>query len=392
MSIPVNILLVDDEPRNLIALESILQAENYQLVKAENADEALKALVSAEFAAIVLDVRMPGTSGLELAQMIKQRKKTQNIPIIFLTAYYREDEHVMQGYHVGAVDYLSKPCNPAILRSKVAVFVDLYRKSLALEAEIHERREAERRIRELNDQLARRVNELAAVNTELEAFSYSVSHDLRAPLRQVAGFAGRLKKGGNDEVDQNAAREYLPLIQHAVIRMGRLIDDLLEFSRVGRTELRYESVNLATLLEQALQAMQSDLQGREIHWQVDRLPEVRGDPAMLRQVLTHLLDNAVKFTRPHDPAEIHVGCTERPEEYVVFVRDNGVGFDPGYAQKLFGVFQRLHSIAEFEGTGIGLASVRRIIERHGGRAWADGTLNRGATFSFSLPRTHDHVA
>jgi len=324
--------------------------------------------------------------------MIKQRKKTQNIPIIFLTAYYREDEHVMQGYHVGAVDYLSKPCNPAILRSKVAVFVDLYRKSLALEAEIHERREAERRIRELNDQLARRVNELAAVNTELEAFSYSVSHDLRAPLRQVAGFAGRLKKAGNDEVDQNAAREYLPLIQHAVIRMGRLIDDLLEFSRVGRTELRYESVNLATLLEQALQAMQSDLQGREIHWQVDRLPEVRGDPAMLRQVLTHLLDNAVKFTRPHDPAEIHVGCTERPEEYVVFVRDNGVGFDPGYAQKLFGVFQRLHSIAEFEGTGIGLASVRRIIERHGGRAWADGTLNRGATFSFSLPRTHDHVA
>jgi two-component system, sensor histidine kinase and response regulator len=386
MNLPVNLLLVDDEPRNLDVLETMLQNPEYRLVRAGDADEALKALITTEFAAIVLDVRMPGTSGLELAQLIKQRKKTQHIPIIFLTAYYQEDEHVMQGYSAGAVDYLSKPCNPDILRSKVAVFAELFRKGRALEAEIAERRQAEQRIRDLNDQLAQRIGELASANTELEAFSYSVSHDLRAPLRQVVGFVGRLTKPRSEELDPKAAAEYLPLIRHAVTRMGRLIDDLLEFSRVGRTELLSENVSLQGLLDQTLQSLQSDVAGRSIHWKVDPLPEVHGDPAMLRQVLANLIDNAVKFTRPRESAEIAIGCTPAEHEYVVCVRDNGVGFDPRYAHKLFGVFQRLHSAAEFEGTGIGLASVRRIIERHGGRTWAESALGQGSTFCFSLPR------
>jgi len=386
MNSSVNILLVDDEPRNLDVLESVLEDANYRLVRAENADEALKALIAGDFAAIVLDIRMPGTSGLELAQMIKQRRKTRHIPIIFLTAYFQEDEHVMQGYSAGAVDYLSKPCNPAILRSKVAVFVDLFCKSRALEAEIAERCQAEQRIRELNAQLAQRVNELAAANTELEAFSYSVSHDLRAPLRQVAGFVGRMQKLAREDVDPNAAGQYLPLIQHSVTRMGRLIDDLLEFSRIGRTELHYQNVSLHSLLDQTLQATQSEAAGRAIQWKIESLPEVRGDAAMLRQVFANLIDNAVKFARPRDPAKIEIGCLPAANEHVVFVRDNGVGFDPHYAHKLFGVFQRLHSAAEFDGTGIGLATVRRIIERHGGRTWAEGILGRGATFCFSLPR------
>jgi hypothetical protein len=382
---PVNILLVDDEPRNLDALEAVLHDADYRLVRADSADAALKALIATDFAVIVLDVRMPGTSGLELAQMIKQRKKTQHIPIIFLTAYYQEDEHVMQGYHAGAVDYLSKPCNPAILRSKVAVFVDLFCKNRALETEIAKHRQAEQRIRDLNEQLAQRVSDLAAANTELEAFSYSVSHDLRAPLRQVAGFVGRLKQLNGEEIDPHAVREYLPLIQGSVKRMGLLIDDLLEFSRVGRIELRCEDVSLASLLDQTLQAMQSELAGRVIEWKIEPLPEVHGDAAMLRQVLTHLVENAVKFTRPRDPAIIEIGCASEKHQYIISVRDNGVGFDPHYAHKLFGVFQRLHSAAEFDGTGIGLASVRRIIERHGGRAWAESALGQGAAFYFSFP-------
>jgi light-regulated signal transduction histidine kinase (bacteriophytochrome) len=226
---------------------------------------------------------------------------------------------------------------------------------------------------------------LAAANSELEAFSYSVSHDLRAPLRQVAGFVGRMQKLNKSGADPGAAEQYLPLIEHSVARMGRLIDDLLEFSRIGRAELHFQNVSLRSLLEQTLQAAEPDVAERPIHWTIDTLPEVRGDAAMLRQVFANLIDNAVKFARTRDPAEIVVGTLPADSEHVVFVRDNGVGFDPKYAHKLFGVFQRLHSTAEFDGTGIGLATVRRIIERHGGRTWAEGALNQGATISFSLP-------
>ena len=385
MTSPVNILLVDDEKRNLDVLEAVLQDPDYRLVRATSAEEALKALISSDFAVLVLDIRMPGTSGIELAQMIKQRKKTQHLPIIFLTAYYQEDEHVMQGYSAGAVDYLSKPCNPAILRSKVAVFVDLFLKNRALEAEIAERRQGEQRIRELNEQLAQRVGDLAAANAELEAFSYSVSHDLRAPLRQVAGFVGRMQKLNQNGADPCAADQYLPLIQRSVTRMGRLIDDLLEFSRIGRAELHFQIVSLRMLLEQTLQAAEPDVAERAIHWTIEPLPEVRGDPAMLRQVFANLIENAVKFARTRNPAEIEIGVRPADNEHVVFVRDNGVGFDPQYAHKLFGVFQRLHSATDFDGTGIGLATVRRIIERHGGRTWAEGAPDLGATISFSLP-------
>jgi two-component system sensor histidine kinase/response regulator len=398
MTGPVNILLVDDERRNLEVLESVLQDPDYRLVRAGSADEALKALITTDFAVLVLDIRMPGTSGIELAQMIKQRKKTQHLPIIFLTAYYQEDEHVIQGYSAGAVDYLSKPCNPTILRSKVAAFVDLFRKNRALEAEIAERVQGEKRIRELNEQLAQRVNDLAAANTELEAFSYSVSHDLRAPLRQVAAFVGRIQKLQRDGADPGEAEKYLPLIRHSVTRMGSLIDALLDFSRIGRAELHLQNVNLRSLLDQTLfdmfgstasgrqeKAAQADVADRQIHWTIEPLPEVRGDAAMLRQVFANLIGNAVKFAQYRDPAEIEVGSLPADNEHVVFVRDNGAGFDPRYAHKLFGVFQRLHTTKEFDGTGIGLATVRRIIERHGGRTWAEGAVGQGATISFSLP-------
>ena len=382
---PVNILLVDDEARNLDVLESILESPDYRLVRAQNADEALRALVMDTFALLVLDVRMPDMSGLELAQLIKQRKKTQHVPIIFLTAYYQEDDHVMQGYVAGAVDYLSKPVNPPILRSKVAVFVDLFRKSRALEAEIEVRRAAEQQVRELNEQLALRVNELAAANSELEAFSYSVSHDLRTPLRQMNGVARLLLTAAADQMPPEIG-QYAALIQNSVTRMGRLIDDMLDFSRVGRIEMKQQSVHLRSLVDEALLLLKPGIEGRLIEWQIDPLPEVRGDAAMLRQVWINLLDNALKFTRPRPNARITIGASAEGAEYILFVRDNGVGFDPRFADKLFGVFQRLHGHGEFEGTGVGLASVRRIIARHGGRAWAESAVDQGTTIYFSLPK------
>jgi light-regulated signal transduction histidine kinase (bacteriophytochrome) len=225
---------------------------------------------------------------------------------------------------------------------------------------------------------------LAAANAELEAFSYSVSHDLRAPLRQVAGFAGLLEEAAAGQLDAQSA-EYLPLIQRAIKRMGHLIDDLLAFSRMGRAELRWSEVNLHDLVDQARHTLEPAAQGRLVEWKIGSLPVVRGDASMLRQVLLNLLENALKFTRPRSPAMIEVGCTPGASELTFFVRDNGVGFDPRYSDKLFGVFQRLHRAGEFEGTGIGLASVRRIVQRHGGRTWAESTPGHTAERGPSAP-------
>jgi signal transduction histidine kinase len=379
---PVSILLVDDKTENLLALETILEAPDYRLVRALSGQEALLALLAQDFAVIVLDVQMPEMSGIELAQIIRSRKKTQHIPILFLTAH--GDDSAVAGYQAGGVDFLTKPLQPAVLRSKVAVFADLFRKSNALREEIEERRLAEERIRQLNDELSERVDQLAAANAELESFSYTVSHDLRAPLRQVSGFVTLLQEAVQSQSPAEVD-EYIQLIEDAVTRMGRLIDDLLSFSRVGRIELNRGSVDLAPLVAQVQQTLAPSVAGRQIRWVVGELPQVHGDASMLRQVLASLLDNAVKFTRPRPRAEIEISARREDDHFVFFVRDNGVGFDPRHADKLFGVFQRLHTRAEFEGTGIGLASVRRIVQRHGGRTWAESVLGQGSTIYFSLP-------
>ncbi|HKA35818.1 MAG TPA: PAS domain S-box protein [Thermoanaerobaculia bacterium] len=252
--------------------------------------------------------------------------------------------------------------------------------------DISEKREAAERIRRLNLELKGRVGELAALNEELEAFSYSVSHDLRAPLRHIDGFARLLARHAGDRLDEKG-RHYLETIEDSVRQMGRLIDDLLAFSRLGRAPLRSEAVDLAALARDAIREIEEDWKGREIRWTVGELPAVRGDAALLRQVFVNLLSNAVKYSSRRGVSEIEIATAgSTPDEVVCIVRDNGVGFDGKYAGKLFGVFQRLHGAEDFEGTGIGLASVRRIIQKHGGRTWAEGAVDSGATFSFSLPR------
>ncbi len=248
-----------------------------------------------------------------------------------------------------------------------------------------ERRRSEEEIKKLNEGLRYRATELEVANSELEAFSYSVSHDLRAPLRHVNGYVELLRKHLAAGLDAKGQR-YMDTIGDSAKQMGHLVDDLLVFSRMGRAEMNVSGVSMRRLVDEALDRLRSQTTGRDIDWKIGSLPEVQGDPTMLRQVWLNLIDNAVKYTRTRERAEIEVGSVFNGEESVCFVRDNGVGFDPQYAGKLFGVFERLHRSDEFEGTGIGLANVRRVILRHGGRTWAEGQVEGGATFYFSLPK------
>lgn len=240
--------------------------------------------------------------------------------------------------------------------------------------------------RDLEQRVVERTAQLEAANKELESFSYSVSHDLRAPLRHIDGFAGLLVKSDSTRLSERG-RSHLAQIADSAKQMGMLIDDLLVFSRMARSEMNIAPVDLQQLVNEAIKGLATETLSRNIRWEKKALPAVPGDRPMLRQVFVNLLANAVKYTRPRDPAEIEVGCQNgSADEVTVYVRDNGVGFEMEYAHKLFGVFQRLHRAEEFEGTGIGLANVRRIITRHGGRTWAEGKPGAGAVFYFSLPK------
>ena len=254
-----------------------------------------------------------------------------------------------------------------------------------LEAEIAVRKEAAAKVASLNQDLLSQTTKLEAANKELETFAYSVSHDLRAPLRHIDGFIDLLRE--ETPLLEEGAKRYLNVIAESSKQMGLLIDNLLAFSRMARSDMNEEWVETTALAERAREELAPECQGREIEWQIDPLPRVHADRALLKQVFMNLLGNAIKYSRKRDKAIIHVGCTERDRDYEFFVEDNGAGFDMQYIDKLFGVFQRLHFKEEFEGTGIGLANVRRIVTRHGGRTWAEGKLDAGATFYFTLPIT-----
>ncbi len=256
-----------------------------------------------------------------------------------------------------------------------------------LRNEVAERTLREQEIRTLNDALAERSKALQATNQELEAFAYSVSHDLRAPTRHIVGFTELLLKGAG-AVLSDRSRQHAAMILESAQRMGTLVDDLLEFSRIGRVDTRKTMVGVQQIVQEAMSEVARQIDGRDIEWRIGPLPLVYADRAMLRVVLVNLISNAVKFTGTRARAVIEIGSTEPdPEHVVIRIRDNGVGFDMKYVGKLFGVFQRLHAMEAFEGTGIGLATVQRVVHRHGGRIWAEAAIEQGATFYFSLPKS-----
>lgn len=415
VSASVSILLVDDEVRNLDVLESILGTVDYRLVRAQTADEALMALLDGEFAAIVLDIRMPGTSGLELAQIIKQRKRTRDIPILFLTAHLSDEGDVLRGYDVGAVDYLTKPVNPDILRSKIAVFADLFRKTRALAAakealenEVLERQKVEEALRQANEELEARVRERTldltrtmeserAARSEAERasrlkdeFLAIVSHELRTPLNAILGWGQILTEGRNDRPDVLA--QGLGAILRNARAQAHLIEDLLDMSRIvsGKIRLSFETVALAEIVSSAVGTITPAAQakGVQVECSVDGLaPAVRGDPDRLQQIVLNLLSNAVKFTPVGGQVRVSVRAGDPDAEIVV--SDTGQGIRPQFLPYAFDLFSQAEpsTTRRHGGLGLGLAVVKHLVEWHGGTVEVDSPgEGLGATFTVRLPR------
>ena len=362
------ILIVDDEAPQMEALCNTLRDEGYLTVGFTSANRALAALRDQRFDLLLTDLMMPEMDGIALLRAALEIDA--HLVGVMMTGHGTIDTAV-QAMKAGALDYILKPFD-------LTVVLPVLSRALTM-----------RRLRMENAELAKRVREHAAelefANKELEAFSHSVSHDLRAPLRAVGGFAHILREEGESHLSEQEKR-HLDRICAATTQMGELIEGLLNLSRLSRQPLSKREVNLAGLVRQELDGLAKERKGRQVEIRVAELPACLGDPALLKQVYSNLLANALKFTREKATAIIEVGYKEHDGERVYFVRDNGAGFDMRYAQKLFGAFQRLHSHEQFEGTGIGLSIVQRIIHRHGGRIWATGQVDKGATFNFTLPQ------
>jgi signal transduction histidine kinase len=400
---PINILIVDDEPKNLTVLESVLTDPSYRIVRAASADEALLALIDREFALLVLDIQMPGMTGFELAQMIKTRKKTAHVPIIFLTAYYNEDAHVLEGYDTGAVDYLHKPVNPAVLRSKVSVFADLFRKNREVVAansvlsnEIERRRRIEEQLRELNQTLEDRVAErtqelrqhaarLRRANEALEEFAYAASHDLQEPLRNVAIYAQLFTKRYGANLNEEACR-FLGVINEGAQRMGQLISSLLEYAQADYLDEPTPTSDGEEVFGQVLQNLNRSVEESRAAITHDTLPSVPIKAVHLAQLLQNLIGNAIKYKKDGEPVRVHVSANQDSGEWHFSITDNGVGIETQYQAKVFDLFKRLHNPrGEYAGAGMGLAICQRIVERYGGRIWVDSEVGHGATFHFTIP-------
>jgi signal transduction histidine kinase len=421
----VNILLVDDEARNLDVLESTLQSEDYHLVRSLTADHALLALIDGDFAAIVLDIQMPDMSGFELANIIKQRKRTRHIPILFLTAYYQDDKDVLEGYGTGAVDYLTKPINPQILRSKIAVFVDLYRKSRALlvsnqalEQEIGRRQSAEEALRQLNNDLEMRVEErtsdLIRVNGELrerekelatardralaasrakDDFVARLSHELRTPLNPVLMIAS--DAAANPALPDEVRADFETIAENVSLE-ARLIDDLLDITGIsqGKLTLTMRPFEFNTVIHDAIGMVRGEVVEKRIDMKIQLRAKNRlvlGDDVRLRQVFWNVLKNAVKFTPPCGMVTVETDTIAANGNYVARITDTGIGMTSQELGRAFDAFsQGDHATTagahRFGGLGLGLAISRMLVELHHGSIRATSTgRNRGAVFEIDLP-------
>ncbi|HUQ10673.1 MAG TPA: response regulator [Steroidobacteraceae bacterium] len=400
---PIQILIVDDEPKNLVVLETVLEDPDYRLVRAHSADEALLALVAEQFALLILDIRMPGMTGFELAEVIKKRKKTAQVPIIFLTAYYSEDQHVLEGYGSGAVDYLHKPVNPQILRSKVAVFAELHRKSRdvalangALLQEVKERRKAEEQLRQLNETLEQRVaertEELHQANRMKDEFLAMLGHELRNPLAAIMNAVQVMHVSA---ADPNRIAKSVGLVDRQTRSLRRIVDDLLDVARVtrGKIELRREPADVGQIVLQAIDVVRPHLsKAEDVEVALPPGPTLRidADRTRLEQSIVNLLLNAIKFTQGNRRIKVLVEAQER--DVVISIIDNGIGIPPEMLAKIFDLFTQADKTLDRSqgGLGIGLFICKRLVELHGGTisAFSEGA-GCGSMFKIRLPLLHE---
>jgi len=371
--VTVNLLIVDDDSTKRFALRTVLAPLGENVIEASSGADALRQLLRNEFAVILLDVRMSVMDGFETAQLIRQRPRSELTPIIFVTALDQAETDMGRGYDLGAVDFVFAPVVPAILRAKVAVFVELYKAQQEL-----------RRYRSrLESLVEERTTALTAINRELEAFSYSVSHDLRAPLLAFDGLSKTMLEEYGDRLDKQA-KDNLKRMRGASQRMTSVFDGLQALFRLTSGEVRREQLDVTAIAKQIVKEMKAENPGREVKVEIGSGIIAPGDKRLVRILLSNLLSNAWKFTSVKPAPRVEVGTEVVDGESRIFVRDNGVGFDMIYAHRLFGAFQRLHSQSEFPGAGIGLATALRIVNRHGGRIWAEGAVGEGATFYFVI--------
>jgi signal transduction histidine kinase len=362
------LLVVDDEAAQATALYNTLTDAGYEVLAFTSARQALDALRAQPYDVVLTDLKMPEMSGIEFLRSAQETDS--NLVGVMMTGHAAIDTAI-EAMKAGALDYVVKPFKLSTIQPVITRALEVRR--LRLE------------VAELQRRVSQHVAELEAANRELETFSYSVSHDLRAPLRAISGFSNILVRTYAPQFSEEV-RSLLTRIMTNAERMGELIEHLLRFSQLNRQTLLKQQVVVATLVNELVEELRRDNVPREVQVRIGNLPDTMGDPVLLRQVFYNLLANAFKFTRNKDVAEVEVG-TELQEQMglVYFVRDNGAGFDMNHAENLFRVFHRLHAAREFEGTGVGLSLVQRIVQRHGGQIWAKAAPQQGAAFYFTLP-------
>jgi two-component system, sensor histidine kinase and response regulator len=364
------ILVVDDKRENLFAVERVLRNLEVEIITATSGNEALKATLNNDFALALLDIQMPGMDGYELAAILREEEKTSKLPFIFISAVFTDPDNIFKGYELGAFSFIAKPFQPEILINKVQFFVDKHKHEVELEL--------------ANKMLAQKNMQLEEAYNELDSFTFSVSHNLQAPLRFIKEYVKIFIEDHDSELNAEGKR-LLGVISDNAESMQSQLEDLLAFSQLGKQEIRKSEIDMNHLVEYVIRELTTVEERKRIQFKCGDLAKIFGDHVLLSKAVTALISNALKFTSKVQEPEIEIDCKKEGEEIVYCVKDNGVGFDMQYAHKLFKIFQRLHAESEFPGRGVELAGVKRIINRHGGRVWAESKINEGSVFYFSLP-------